>query len=86
MDVGVGHVLFQGEISLQVVRIEQCHIAGRPVVGNVGGGADQLRGDAVGGVVEVAQDHQGHAGAVQQVDHQATQGHGLGATHDQGAQ
>ena len=86
VDVGVGHVLFQGEISLQVVRIEQCHIAGRPVVGNVGGGADQLRGDAVGGVVEVAQDHQGHAGAVQQVDHQATQGHGLGATHDQGAQ
>lgn len=86
VDVRIGHVLLECRFALHLVGVEQRHVARGLVVGHLGGGGHQLRGDAVRVVVEVAHHHQRRVGALQQVDHDAAQSRRLHAAHDQRAQ
>ena len=68
VDMRVRHILFQRGVALLVISIEQCHVTGRAVIGDLVRGADELGGHTVGCVVEIPHHHQWHGGVVQHID------------------
>lgn len=83
VDVRVGHVEPQRGLALHIPGTEQCVDARATVIGRLRRGSNELGGDTVWAVIEVAHHDQWQSGAVQQLDYFQAQGQRLTGAHDQ---